>query len=128
MPIITCEYATTLDTATRKQLAESLTGIVNDVIASPLELISIVLRQPDKDQMWVAAKPSEEVLIFCYIRAGRPVHLRTELAKRVSKVWNALVGTPEASIEVLVMEIPAVQVVRGGERLPEPPLSVTAEA
>jgi phenylpyruvate tautomerase PptA (4-oxalocrotonate tautomerase family) len=46
--------------------------MVHDVIGSEPELISVILRQPDPDQIWTAGRPSSDALIFCYIRAGRP--------------------------------------------------------
>ena len=124
MPIIVCEFARPLDTTTRERVAGSITAVVHDVIGSELELISVVLRQPEPDQIWTAGKPSGDALIFCYIRAGRPATLKTELALRVSRAWHEAVGTDEASIEVAVFETPASQTARGGRRLPEPPRSV----
>lgn len=67
-----CEFAGPLDTATRKEVATSITDMVHDVIGSEPELISVILRQPDPDQIWTAGRPSSDALIFCYIRAGRP--------------------------------------------------------
>jgi len=123
MPIMVCEFAGPLDTATRKEVATSITDVVHDVIGSEPELISVILRQPDPDQIWTAGRPSGDALIFCYIRAGRPAALKTELALRVSRAWHEAVGTDEASVEVAVFETPAAQTARGGRRLPEPPRS-----
>ena len=128
MPIMVCEFAKPLDAAMRKRVAGSITSVVHDVIGSELELISVILRQPAPDQIWTAGKPSDDALIFCYIRGGRPAALTTELALRVSKAWHEAVGTDEASIEVAVFETPASQTARGGRRLPEPPRSVGREA
>lgn len=127
MPIMVCEFARPLDAATRKKVAVSITAVVHEVIGSELELLSVILRQPDPDQIWTAGKPSEDALIFCYIRAGRPAAMKTELALRVSRAWHEAVGTDEASIEVAVFETPAAQTARGGRRLPEPPYSVGRE-
>ncbi len=123
-----CEFARPLDAAMRKGVAEAITAVVHDVIGSELELISVILRQPDTDQIWTAGKPSGDALIFCYIRAGRPAALKTELALRVSQAWHETIGTDEASIEVAVFETPAAQTARGGRRLPEPPRSADREA
>ena len=123
MPIMVCEFARPLDAARREGVARSITSVVQDVIGSEPELISVILRQPEPDQIWTAGKPSGDALIFCYIRAGRPAALKTELALRVSRAWHEAVGTDEASIEVAVFETPASQTARGGQRLPEPPRS-----
>jgi phenylpyruvate tautomerase PptA (4-oxalocrotonate tautomerase family) len=72
-------------------------------------------------QIWLAGEPSQDVFILCYIRAGRPVPLKTELALRVSAAWHKIAGTSEDAIEVAVIEAPAAQTARGGRRLPEPP-------
>lgn len=124
MPIMMCDYAGPLDATTRRAVATGITAAVHDVIGSDLELISVVLRQPDPDQIWTANHPSEDALIICYIRAGRPATLKSELALRVSAAWHEAVGTREDCIEVAVFETPAAQTVRGGRRLPEPPLAV----
>lgn len=123
MPIMVCEFARPLDATTRKEVATSITDVVHEVIGSEPELISVILRQPDPDQIWTAGQPSGDALIFCYIRAGRPPALKTELALRVSRAWHEAVGTDEASVEVAVFEAPAAQTARGGRRLPEPPHS-----
>lgn len=128
MPIMVCEFARPLDASTREQVACAITTAVHEVIGSDLELISVVLRQPDPDQLWTAGKPSNDALILCYIRAGRPEFLKSELALRVSAAWHAAVGTDEASIEVAVFETPASQTARGGRRLPEPPYSALLAA
>lgn len=128
MPIMVCEFAKPLDASKREKVAGAITAVVHEVIGSDLKLISVVLRQPDPDQIWTAGKPSSDALIFCYIRAGRPAPLKTELALRVSQAWHEAVGTDEANIEVAVFETPAAQTARGGQRLPEPPRSVGREA
>ncbi len=124
MPIMVCEYAKPLDAATRRAVATRITNAVHEVIGSDLELISVVLRQPEPDQIWTANRPSEDALILCYIRAGRPAAMKTELALRVLDAWRGAVGTPEACIEVGVFETPASQTARGGRPLPEPPFAV----
>jgi phenylpyruvate tautomerase PptA (4-oxalocrotonate tautomerase family) len=125
MPIMICESAQRLDSDTRRSVAESITESVHDVIGSDLNLISVVLHELGPDQIWLAGKPSQDVLILCYIRSGRPVQLKTDLALRVSAAWHNAVGTPEDAIEVAVIEAPAAQTVRGGRRLPEPPRAVS---
>ena len=126
MPIMVCECSTPLDSPTRERAAGLITAAVHDVIGSELDLISVVLRQPDRDQIWLAGRQSDDALILCYIRAGRPAALKAELALRVSAAWHEAVGTPEQAIEVAVFETPAAQAVRGGRRLPEPPRAVEA--
>jgi phenylpyruvate tautomerase PptA (4-oxalocrotonate tautomerase family) len=126
MPIMICETAQRLESATRKTLAKSITESVHDVIGSDLNLISVVFHEVGQDQIWLAGQPSQDVLILCYIRAGRPMALKTQLALRVSAAWHEVVGTPEDAIEVAVIEAPAAQTARGGQRLPEPPHSSTA--
>lgn len=124
MPMIMCEYSQPLDGARRRAVATSITEAVHDVIGSDLELISVVLRQPDPDQIWTGNRPSEDALILCYVRAGRPPALKLELALRVSAAWHQAVGTHEDGIEVAVFETPAGQTARGGKRLPEPPFAI----
>jgi phenylpyruvate tautomerase PptA (4-oxalocrotonate tautomerase family) len=118
MPIIVCETAQRLDAHQRAAVAKSITESVHEVIGSDLDLISVVLHELGQDQIWLAGEPSQDVLILCYIRAGRPVALKTELALRVSAEWHNVVGTPEKAIEVAVIEAPAAQTVSGGKRLP----------
>ena len=124
MPIMVCETAQSLDAIARAAAAKSITTAVHDVIGSDLNLISVVLHELQQDQIWLAGEPSPDVLILCYIRAGRPVHLKTELTLRVPAAWHKAVGAPEDSIEVAVIEAPAAQTARGGKRLPEPPFAV----
>jgi len=126
MPIMVCETAQRLDAQKRAAVAKSITEAVHEVIGSDLDLISVVLHELGQDQIWLAGQPSQDVLILCYIRAGRPVALKTELALRVSAAWHKAVGTPEKAIEVAVLEAPAAQTARGGKRLPEPPFAVAS--
>jgi phenylpyruvate tautomerase PptA (4-oxalocrotonate tautomerase family) len=126
MPIMICETAQRLDPAIRQTVAKSITESVHDVIGSDLDLISVVFHELEQDQIWLAGQPSQDVLILCYIRAGRPMALKTELALRVSAAWHQAVGTAKEAIEVAVIEAPAAQTVRGGKRLPEPPHSGAA--
>lgn len=125
MPIMICETAQPLGSEVRRTVAVSITEAVHDVIGSDLDLISVVLHELRSDQIWLAGEPSQDVLILCYIRAGRPVPLKTELALRVSAAWHTAVGTPEDAIEVAIIEAPAAQTARGGRRLPEPPRAVS---
>ena len=69
-----CETAQRLDATARAAVAKSITDAVHDVIGSDLNLISVVLHELQQDQIWPAGQPSPDVLILCYIRAGRPVH------------------------------------------------------
>jgi phenylpyruvate tautomerase PptA (4-oxalocrotonate tautomerase family) len=128
MPIMVCETAQRLDALQRAAVAKSITESVHDVIGSDLNLISVVLHELGQDQIWLAGQPSQDVLILCYIRAGRPVALKTELALRVSAAWHNVMGKPEDAIEVAVIEAPAAQTVRGGKRLPEPPHATSSAA
>jgi phenylpyruvate tautomerase PptA (4-oxalocrotonate tautomerase family) len=123
-----CETAQHLDTQQRAAVAKSITDSVHAVIGSDLKLISVVLHEVKQDQIWLAGEPSHDVLILCYIRAGRPMPLKTELALRVSSAWHNAIGTPEDAIEVAVIEAPAAQTARGGKRLPEPPYSAASSA
>ena len=90
MPIMICETAQRLESAIRKDLAKSITESVHDVIGSDLDLISVVFHELEQDQIWLAGEPSQDVLILCYIRAGRPMALKTELALRVSAAWHKI--------------------------------------
>jgi|GEM_PF-1239167 len=128
MPIMVCETAQSLDKPKRTALANAITDAVHEVIGSDLNLISVVLHELKEDQIWLAGQPSQDALILCYIRGGRPMALKTELALRVSDAWHKVTGTPEDAIEVAVIEAPAAQTVRGGKRLPEPPHSTGAAA
>ena len=128
MPIMVCETAQRLEAKQRAAVAKSITESVHQVIGSDLNLISVVLHELREDQIWLAGAPSQDVLILCYIRAGRPAALKTELALRVSAAWHKVMGTSEDAIEVAVIEAPAAQTVRGGERLPEPPYSTASAA
>jgi phenylpyruvate tautomerase PptA (4-oxalocrotonate tautomerase family) len=128
MPIMICETAQRLDSTKRAAVGKAITDAVHDVIGSDLNLISVVLHELAQDQIWLAGEPSQDVLILCYIRGGRPMPLKTELALRVSAAWHKTIGTPEDAIEVAVLEAPAAQTARGGQRLPEPPFSVSAPA
>ena len=124
MPIMVCETSQRLDAHQRAAVAKAITESVHEVIGSDLNLISVVLHELGQDQIWLAGRPSQDVLILCYIRGGRPTALKTELALHVSASWHKVLGTPEDAIEVAVIEAPAAQTVRGGKRLPEPPHSV----
>jgi phenylpyruvate tautomerase PptA (4-oxalocrotonate tautomerase family) len=128
MPIMVCETAQHLDARQRAAVAKSITDSVHAVIGSDLKLISVVLHEVKQDQIWLAGEPSLDVLILCYIRAGRSMALKTELALRVSSAWHNAIGTPEDAIEVAVIEAPAAQTARGGKRLPEPPYSAASSA
>jgi phenylpyruvate tautomerase PptA (4-oxalocrotonate tautomerase family) len=128
MPIMVCETAQRLEAPQRAAVAKSITESVHQVIGSDLNLISVVLHELREDQIWLAGAPSQDVLILCYIRAGRPAALKTELALRVSAAWHKVMGTSEDAIEVAVIEAPAAQTVRGGRRLPEPPHSTASAA
>jgi phenylpyruvate tautomerase PptA (4-oxalocrotonate tautomerase family) len=123
-----CETAQHLDAQQRATVAKLITDSVHAVIGSDLKLISVVLHEVKQDQIWLAGEPSHDVLILCYIRAGRPMALKTELAFRVSSAWHSAIGTPEDAIEVAVIEAPAAQTARGGKRLPEPPYSAASSA
>lgn len=126
MPIMICETAQRLDNPKRTALARAITQSVHEVIGSDLDLISVVFHELGQDQIWLAGEPSQDALILCYIRAGRPVALKTQLALRVSTAWHGITGAPEGAIEVAVIEAPAAQTVRGGQRLPEPPHATAA--
>jgi len=105
MPIMIRETAQRLESTTRKTIAKSITESVHDVIGSDLNLISVVFHELGQDQIWLAGEPSQDVLILCYIRAGRPMALKTQLALRVSAAWHEAVGTPEDAIEVAVKNL-----------------------
>jgi phenylpyruvate tautomerase PptA (4-oxalocrotonate tautomerase family) len=128
MPIIVCETAQRLQADQRAAVAKAITKSAHDVIGSDLNLISVVLHELGQDQIWLAGEPSHDVLILCYIRAGRPAARKTELALRISAAWHEVLGTSEDAIEVAVIEAPAEQTARGGRRLPEPPYSTASTA
>ena len=96
-------------------------GSPNEVILSPLDLISVVFHEATPENTYRSGEPTSETLIFCHIRDGRSDGAVLSLAKKVSSIWSACTGAPEDEVEVLVALYPAKYVVRGGERLPEAP-------
>ena len=51
MPIMICETAQRLESATRKALAKSITESVHDVIGSDLDLISVVFHELEQTDL-----------------------------------------------------------------------------
>jgi phenylpyruvate tautomerase PptA (4-oxalocrotonate tautomerase family) len=120
MPIIVVENRANLTPRTNAQLASGITDVVQDVIESPLDLISVVFHDLAPEDSYRSGARSEETLIFCHIRAGRSDHAIQTLLERVSETWSRVTGDSEAAIELAVAQYPAKHTMRGGVRLPEP--------
>jgi phenylpyruvate tautomerase PptA (4-oxalocrotonate tautomerase family) len=121
MPVIQVETRARLTGETKAELAADITGVVRDVIHSPMDLISVVFHDLAPDASYRSGTPTTETLIFCHIRSGRTESTIKSLLTRVSEAWSRISGDPETEIELVVAEYPARHTMRGGELLPEPP-------
>lgn len=121
MPAFICETKTGLSSALKATLARRLTDLVNDVIKSDLDLISVVFHDLPADSTYRAGDATHEVLVFGHIRRGRSAEAVTQLGLGISRTWAELTGTSENEIEVVIAEYPAQSTFRYGARLPEPP-------
>ncbi|MGH3969499.1 MAG: tautomerase family protein [Mycobacterium sp.] len=123
MPIIVCETHSQLAADTKARLAKEITDGFHDVIKSPLELISVVFHDLTPENTYRAGLSSDdETLIFCHVRAGRTDGALLRLLERVSSIWSEVTGDPEDKIEMGICQYPAKFTMRGGVRLPEPPI------
>ena len=120
MPIIVVENRAALTPEIKAQLAGAITEVVQDVIKSPLDLISVVFHDLAPENTYRSGDRSEETSIICHIRAGRSDQVIHTLLERVSATWSQVTGDSEAAIELAVAQYPAKHTMRGGVRLPEP--------
>lgn len=121
MPIIVCENRAGLEAGLKAEIASKVTRAIEEIIRSPLDLISIVFHDLAPESTYRSGKPTADTLIFCHLRDGRSDGAILSLLKEVSAIWSACTGDAEDNIEVAAALYPARHVVRGGERLPEAP-------
>jgi phenylpyruvate tautomerase PptA (4-oxalocrotonate tautomerase family) len=122
MPVIACENRAGLAPEVKARLASEITDVVREVIKSPLDLISVVFHDLDPASSYRSGERTEETLIFCHIRAGRSDEAIERLLAGVSQAWSRLTGDSEGNVELAVVQYPAKHTMRGGVRLPEPPI------
>jgi phenylpyruvate tautomerase PptA (4-oxalocrotonate tautomerase family) len=121
MPIIVCENRVGLKAEIKAEIASKVTTAIQEIIRSPLDLISVVFHDLDAQSTYRSGRPSTDTLIFCHLRDGRSDGAILSLIKEVSAIWSACTGDSEDNIEVAAALYPARHVVRAGERLPEAP-------
>ena len=121
MPIVIIECREGVTTDVKAGVAKDVTKAIQEIILSPLDLISVVFHDIPAHSTYRSGEPTSETLIFCHIRSGRTDETILNLGKAMSKIWSGRTGASENEIEVVVATYPAKYVVRGGERMEEPP-------
>ena len=121
MPAFICETRAGLSPDTKAKLAKTITDVVNDIIKSPFDLISVVFHDLRAEDTYRAGDLTTDTLIFGHIRQGRTDATVQKLGLAISATWSRITGVPESDIEVAIQEYPAKFTFRAGERLPEPP-------
>jgi len=122
MPIVVIEKKASLEPAVKAELAAEITDVLRTVIKSPDDLISVVFHDLPADNTFRAGVPTDEALIFVHIRLGRSDEAVDRLLKAISDAWVRVTGEPDDAIELAAMQYPAKWTMRGGVRLPEPPI------
>ena len=122
MPIVIIEKKASLDAGMKTQLAAEITEVLRTVIKSPDDLISVVFHDLPTESTFRAGVPTDEALIFVHIRLGRTDEAVLRLLKAISDVWVHVTGESDDAIELAAMQYPAKWTMRGGVRLPEPPI------
>lgn len=124
MPAFICETRAGLGAPLKAQLARKITDIVNDVIKSELDLISVVLHELAEGSTFRAGEPTREAIIFGHIRKGRSKEAIDRLGLSLSRTWSDLTGMSEDEVEIAIARVtPAEHTFRYGARLPEPPFA-----
>ncbi|MFJ5298920.1 tautomerase family protein [Pseudomonas sp. NPDC088368] len=121
MPIIVCNTRAGLDVDVKRRVAKAITLAVNEIIKSPLPIISVIFNDLASESSYVGGEPGADTLIMCNIRAGRSEEAKVALVKRVSALFSELAGVPEERIETGLLEYVAKYIIRGGKQLPDPP-------
>jgi len=121
MPLIACNVRAGMDVALKAQLAEKITDLVHETIKSEFSVISVIFNDLTSESSYVAGKPGNDTLIVCNIRHGRTDTAKQNLSLKISALWHDITGQSEEHIEVAVLEYQAKYVVRGGQRMAEPP-------
>jgi phenylpyruvate tautomerase PptA (4-oxalocrotonate tautomerase family) len=122
MPIVVVEKNASLAPAVKAELAAEITDVLHTVIKSPDDLISVVFHDLPAESTFRAGVPTDEALIFVHIRLGRSDEAVDRLLKAISDVWVRVTGESDDAIELAAMQYPAKWTMRGGVRLPEPPI------
>jgi phenylpyruvate tautomerase PptA (4-oxalocrotonate tautomerase family) len=122
MPAFICEIRSGLKPAIKAQLAREITDVVNEIIKSPFDLISVIFHDLREEDTYRSGKYTTDTLILGHIRKGRTDAAVQRLGLAISATWSRITGISEQDIEVLIQEYPAKFTFRGGERLPEPPI------
>ncbi|CDR04348.1 tautomerase family protein [Streptomyces iranensis] len=122
MPVIQCENRAGFAPDVKAKLADEITAVVRDVIKSPMDLISVIFHDLPPESTYRSGAPTDETLIFAHIRAGRSDEAIQSLLKSISEAWSRITGDSEDNIELAVQQYPAKFTMRGGRRLPEPPI------
>jgi phenylpyruvate tautomerase PptA (4-oxalocrotonate tautomerase family) len=122
MPAFICETRAGLDPAIKAKLARDITDVVNEIIKSPFDLISVIFHDLQGEDTYRSGDHTTDTLILGHIRTGRTDGAVQRLGLAISATWSRITGVSEDDVEVLIQEYPAKFTFRGGERLPEPPI------
>ncbi len=122
MPIIECRNPIGLDHTAKDRLAEQITADVHATIHSPEDLISVTFDDLPAGSTYRQGARTTDTVIICHIRAGRSDAAILGLMAAISATWSKHTGTAEEHIELAVAQYPAKHTMRGGRRLPEPPI------
>src|SRR5882757_9380438 len=122
MPIVIVEKKASLDAEVKTQLAAEITEVLRTVIQSPDDLISVVFHDLPAESTFRAGVPTDEALIFVHIRLGRSDEVVLRLLEAISDVWTRVTGESADAVELVAAQYPAKATMRGGVRLPEPPV------
>lgn len=123
MPIIECRNPAGLDEPAKAGLAAQITADVHATIRSPEDLISVTFDDLPEGSTYRHGARTTDTVIICHIRAGRSDEAIRRLMETISATWSRHTDTPEIHIELAVAQYPAKHTMRGGQRLPEPPVA-----
>jgi phenylpyruvate tautomerase PptA (4-oxalocrotonate tautomerase family) len=121
MPVYTCTTVqSTLDAATKANLAEEVTRIHSMINHVPGTYVNVVFQELPADNIYTDGHPAKPLLINGWVRTGHPEAQSSQLVAEIASAATRVTGIPAQRVLVVIQNSPAHFAIEGGRVLPAP--------
>ena len=120
MPLYTVmTQAGMLSDTAKAKFAGELTALHSEYSGVPKNWVHIIFQDYAPGSGFTAGEASATAALTLLVRTGRPPEYKSELLKRLWKLFQDATGTPDDQIVIGIQELPPSQAMEMGKIMPE---------
>jgi phenylpyruvate tautomerase PptA (4-oxalocrotonate tautomerase family) len=108
-----------LDDEAKSDLAVELTKLHSQYASVPENWVHVVFQEYGVGSGFTAGKPAAAAALTLLIRTGRSADYKSELLKRLWRLFQAATSAPDDQIVIGIQEVPPSQAMEMGQVMPD---------